>query len=75
MIRSLLTLFAIGLAALVGLSIVLSIVGAVFGLAFGIIGLLLFKVLPIALIAYIVLRIIAPKEKPASATDKEWVDS
>jgi hypothetical protein len=75
MIRSLLTLFAIGLAALVGLSIVLSIVGAVFGLAFGIIGLLLFKVLPIALIGYIVLRIIAPKEKPASATDKEWVDS
>jgi hypothetical protein len=67
MISTLLTLFIVGIAALV----VLSVVGAVLGLAVG----LLFKLLPILIIGYIVMRVIAPKPKQLSAEDKKWLES
>lgn len=70
MISTLLALFLIGIAGLV----VLSILGAILGMAFSLIGLLLFKVLPIMIVGYIVLRIIAPK-KEASAADTEWLNT
>jgi hypothetical protein len=63
MLTSLLTLFLVGLVALVVISVVLAIVGAVFGLAFGLIGILLFKVLPILLVGYVMLRLLAPKRR------------
>jgi uncharacterized membrane protein len=75
MISSLLTLFVVGLAAIVVLSVVLALAGAVFGLAFGILGVLLFKVLPIMLVGYIVLRIVAPKRKALSAEEKDWLET
>lgn len=70
MFSTLLALFLIGIAGLV----VLSILGAILGMAFSLIGLLLFKVLPIMIVGYIVLRIIAPKKK-TSAEDKEWLNT
>lgn len=67
MISTLLTLFIVGLAALV----VLSVVGAVLGLAVG----LLFKLLPILLVGYVVVRLLAPKQKKLSAEDRAWLES
>lgn len=67
MLSTLLTLFIVGIVALM----VLSVVGAVLGLAVG----LLFKLLPILLVGYIVLRLIAPKPKKLSAEDRKWLES
>jgi uncharacterized membrane protein len=66
MISTLLTLFIVGIVAL----IVLSVVGAVLGLAVG----LLFKVLPILLIGYVVVRLLAPRQKKLSAEDRRWLE-
>ena len=67
MISTLLTLFIVGIAALV----VLSVVGAVLGLAVG----LLFKLLPILLVGWVVVRLLAPKQKKLSAEDRAWLES
>jgi hypothetical protein len=75
MLTSLLTFFVVGLAALVAISVVLAIVGAIFGLALGLVGVLLFKVLPILLVGYVVLRLLAPKRRRLSRADKEWLES
>lgn len=66
MLSTLLTLFIVGIVALM----VLSIVGAVLGLAVG----LLFKVLPILLVGYVVIRLLAPKHKKLSAEDRAWLE-
>jgi uncharacterized membrane protein len=75
MISSLLTFLIVGLVGLVVLSVVLAIVGAIFGIALGIAGLLLFKVLPIMLVGYIIVRLLAPKRKRLSPADREWLES
>jgi hypothetical protein len=67
MIATLLTLLLVGVIALV----VLSIVGAILGMAVG----LLFKLLPLIIVGYVVLRLIAPKQKKLSAEDKAWLES
>lgn len=60
MIAALITMFVIGLVALIVISIVLSLVGVVFGLAFT----LMFKVLPIVLVGYVMLRLLSrPKNR------------
>ena len=66
MISTLLTLFIVGIVALM----VRSIVFAVLGLAVG----LLFKVLPILLIGYVVVRLLAPRQKKLSAEDRAWLE-
>ena len=50
MLTSLLTLFVVGLLALVAVGVVLALIGAVLGIAFGLAGFLLFKVAPIVLV-------------------------
>lgn len=70
MLSTLLTLFIVGLVAIVVVGIALSLVGALVGLAFT----LLFKVAPILLVGYIVLRLIAPKKK-VSSEDEEWLET
>lgn len=71
MLSSLLTLFIVGFIALVVIGVVLSLMGAMVGLAF----VLLFKVAPILLIGYLLIRFLAPKPKQLAADDKEWLDS
>lgn len=61
MISSLLTFLVVGLIALVAVSVVLSILGAIFGLFLGLAGFLLFKVAPVVLVGYIVVRFLAPR--------------
>ena len=58
MIGSLLTFFAIGLVTLVVAGIVLGIVGTVFSLTFGLATFLLFKVAPIMLVGWIVVKVV-----------------
>jgi uncharacterized membrane protein len=67
MISTLLTLFIVGIVALV----VLSVVGAVLGLAVG----LLFKIVPILIVGYIVVRLLKPRQKQLSAEDRKWLES
>jgi len=71
MISSLLTIFLVGIGAIIAISIVLSLLGAVVGLAF----VLLFKVLPILIIGYLVLRFLVPKKKGISEEDKDWLET
>ena len=62
MLSALLTMFIVGVIALVVISIVLSIVGAFVGFAF----FLLFKIVPILIVGYVVLRLLGrPKHSTA----------
>lgn len=74
MIRALVTFFLVGLATLVVASIVLAILGAVFSVALTVAGFLLFKVAPIMLIGYLVVRFLAPKHKRLSAAERRWLE-
>lgn len=71
MISTLLSLFLIGIVALVALSII----ATVLGIAVGIAGFLLFKVAPIVLIGYLVMRFLVPRPKRLSSEDREWLES
>lgn len=75
MLTSLLTLFVVGLVALVAVGVVLALIGAVLGIAFGLAGFLLFKVAPVVLVGYIVMRFLTPKQKRLSAEDRRWLES
>ncbi|TVP44688.1 MAG: hypothetical protein EA350_10990 [Gemmatimonadales bacterium] len=76
MIGTLLTFFAVGLVALVAISILLAVLGTVFSLAFGVVSFLLFKVAPILLIGWVVLKIMDRGKRPAelSPADREWLE-
>lgn len=75
MLSSLLTLLLVGVVVLVVAGVALSVIGAVFGLAIGLAGFLLFKVAPIVLIGYVVVRLLSPKRKRLSAEDQRWLES
>lgn len=75
MLTSLLTLFVVGLVALVAVGVVLSVIGAVLGIAFGLAGFLLFKVAPVLFVGYVVMRFLSPKQKRLSAEDRRWLES
>ena len=77
MIGTLLTLFAIGLVTLIVAGVVLSIVGTVFSLGFGLAMFLLFKVAPVLLIGWVVLKVVEKVRGPSgeiSAADRQWLD-
>lgn len=71
MISSLLTFLLVGLVALIVAGVALSIIGAALGLA----GFLLFKVAPIVLIGYVVVRLLKPRHKKISEADRRWLES
>jgi cell division protein FtsW (lipid II flippase) len=77
MLGTLLTLFLVGLVALFAIGIALSLIGAVFGIAFGVAGFLLFKVAPILLVGWVILKVIdrARNRNRISASDERWLDS
>ena len=74
MIASLLTFLVVGLIALVVISLVLSLIGAVFGLFFGLAGFLLFKVAPVVLLGYVVVRFLAPRRSRLSRSERQWLE-
>lgn len=75
MLSSLLTFFIVGLLAVVAIGVLLSIVGAVLGLALGLAGFLLFKVAPLVLIGYLLVRFLKPRPARLSRADREWLES
>ncbi len=77
MIGTLLTFFAVGLITLIVAGIVLSIVGVVFSIATGIVGFLLFKVAPVLLVGWVVLKVIEKARggrDELSAADRKWLE-
>jgi hypothetical protein len=76
MIGSLLTFFAVGLITIVVAGIALGIVGAVFSLTIGLASFLLFKVAPILLIGWIVVKVFEKSRGGGSLSeaDRRWLD-
>ncbi|HEX2190306.1 MAG TPA: hypothetical protein VHG51_15465 [Longimicrobiaceae bacterium] len=79
MLTALLTLLVIGIVGLVVFSLVLALVGVVFGLAVGAVS-LLFKLLPVLLVGYVVVKLIgrgggSRSHRQLSASDQRWLDS
>jgi hypothetical protein len=60
MIGSLLTFFAVGLATIMVAGLVLGVVGVVFSLTLGLAAFLLFKVAPILLVGWVVVKLRLP---------------
>jgi hypothetical protein len=71
MLSTLLTLFIVGMVASSSSAWRSHWSARSLGLAFT----LLFKVAPILLVGYIVLRFLAPKPKQLSAEDRKWLES
>jgi hypothetical protein len=61
MIATLLTLFLVGLAAVVALALVVLVVGAVLHLTFGLAAFLLFKMAPVLVVGYVLVRLLKPR--------------
>ena len=76
MIISLLTFFAVGLVTLVVAGIVLTVVGAVFSLTIGLASFLLFKVAPILLVGWVVVKVFEKTRGGGSLSeaDRRWLD-
>ena len=76
MIGSLLTFFAVGLITLVVAGVVLGIVGAVFSLTIGLASFLLFKVAPILLVGWIVVKVFEKTTGGGSLSeaDRRWLE-
>lgn len=76
MIGTILTFFAVGLITLIVAGIVLSIVGTVFSLTFGLAAFLLFKVAPILLVGWIVVKVFQKVRgsDSLSEADRKWLE-
>ena len=76
MIGSLLTFFAVGLVTLVVAGVVLSILGIVFSLTIGLATFLLFKVAPVLLVGWVVVKLVQKARGSGSLTeaDRKWLE-
>jgi archaellum biogenesis protein FlaJ (TadC family) len=76
MVGTLLTFFAVALVTLIMAGIVLSILGTVFSLTFGLVTFLLFKVAPLALVGWIVMKVIQKVRGSGSIStaDRKWLE-
>jgi predicted membrane channel-forming protein YqfA (hemolysin III family) len=76
MIGSLLTFFAVGLITLLVAGVVLGVVGVVFSLTFGLATFLLFKVAPILLVGWIVVKVFSKVrgDDSLSTADRRWLE-
>ena len=76
MIGTLLTFLAVGFATLIVAGIVLSILGTVLSIGFGLATFLLFKVAPILLVGWVVLKVIDRRKgsESLSAADRRWLE-
>ena len=73
---TLLTFLAVGLVTLIAAGVVISILGALLGLTFGIVGFLLFKVAPIMFLGWLGLKIFdkVRGKRRISVSDQRWLD-
>ena len=78
MLGTLLTLFVLGILGIVAVSVVFALLGVAFSLFFGLAGFLLFKVAPVVLIGYVVVKLIGRSRRHhrrISPADQKWLDS
>lgn len=77
MLGSLLTFFAVGLATILVATVVLSVVGVVFSLTLGLASFLLFKVAPVLLVGWVVVKLLdrGKKRDSLSEADRRWLES
>ena len=72
---TLLTFFAVGLVTLIVAGVVLALVGTLFSLTMGLATFLLFKVAPILLIGWVVVKLVERKRGGSlSAADRRWLE-
>lgn len=73
---TLITLFVVGLVTMVVAGVALSLVGVFFSLALTVAGVLLFKVAPILLVGWVVLKVVEHWRRPdrLSASDRRWLE-
>jgi hypothetical protein len=73
---TLLTFLAVGLVTLIAAGVVLSVLGTVFSLTFGLASFLLFKVAPIMFLGWVVLKLFdrARGRRRLSAEDRKWLE-
>lgn len=76
MISTLLTFFAVGLITLVVAGVVLSVVGTFIGLTGALVSFLLFKVAPVLLVGWVVLKLLDRRKRSGelSAADRRWLE-
>jgi uncharacterized membrane protein YvlD (DUF360 family) len=76
MLGSLLTFFAVGLITLVVAGLVLSLIGTVFSLTFGLATFLLFKVAPVLLVGWVVVKLVDKGRGRGSLSDSDrrWLE-
>lgn len=76
MFGTLLTLLLVGIAGLVAVSIIFAVLGVVLSVTFGIVGFLLFKVAPLLLVGWVVLKLInrSQSKRQISSADQRWLD-
>ncbi|MCH7562627.1 MAG: hypothetical protein IH968_02275 [Gemmatimonadetes bacterium] len=76
MIGTLLTFFAVGLVTLVVAGVALAVLGTVLSLGLGLAAFLLFKVAPILLVGWVVLKVVERRRGGSiSAADQRWLNS
>ncbi|MCJ7630185.1 MAG: hypothetical protein MUO50_17570 [Longimicrobiales bacterium] len=73
---TLLTFLAVGLVTLIAAGVVISVVGAILGLTFGLAQFLLFKIAPVMFIGWLALKIFdkVRGKRQISASDQRWLD-
>ena len=73
---TLLTFLAVGLVTLIAAGIVISVVGAVLGLTFGLAQFLLFKIAPVMFIGWLALKVFdkVRGRRSISVSDQRWLD-
>jgi hypothetical protein len=75
MIGSLLTFFAVGLVTIIAAIVVLGVIGSVIGLVGSLTAFLLFKVAPVMLVGWVVLKLLDRRSgKHLSAADRRWLE-
>ena len=76
MLGSLLTFFAVGLITLLVAGVVLAVVGTVFTLTMGLATFLMFKVAPILLVGWIVVKLVQKSSGGGSISeaDRKWLE-
>ncbi len=75
MIGTLLTFFAVGLVTLVVAGVALAVLGTMLSLGLGLAAFLLFKVAPILLVGWVVLKVMEHRRgRSLSAADQRWLD-
>ncbi len=75
MIGTLLTFFAVGLVTLVVAGVALAVLGTVLSLGLGLAAFLLFKVAPILLVGWVVLKVMERRRGGSlTAADQRWLD-